>query len=80
MATVIDVQPQVDVETGEIGGQLMFGIVVPVVPVVEIQQRGMMRMDETAFNATEWHLDEGDKLTVTIKDGVWVVRITKAWE
>lgn len=70
----------VDMATGELGGQLMLGIEVPAMPVVEIQRRGTIRTDEVGFNQVHWRLDEGDKLSVTVKDGVWLVRLAKGWE
>jgi hypothetical protein len=70
----------VDVETGELAGQLMFGICVPSVPILASQRRGIISTTEAHFNGTRWSLEEGDKMSVQVKDGRWIVKIVKAWE
>ena len=85
--TVVESEPQVevesvqtmtvDLETGEIGRQLLLGIEVP---VVEVQRRGNKLMTPAEFNGARWELGEGDRLTATRKGDYVAVKIVKAWE
>lgn len=69
-----------DSATGELSGQLMFGILVPSVPVIDCQRRGVINTTREHFCQTQWHLEEGDSMTVKVKDGRWLVTLKKAWE
>lgn len=69
-----------DTETGEVNGQLLFGFAVPTMPVVEAQRCGHINTTREHFWSTRWDLDEGDSMTVKVKDGRWLVTIKKAWE
>ena len=72
--------PEVDLESGEVYEQLMFGIVVPSTPVLEVQRKGLINTTEAHFNLTRWQLEEGDSMAVKVKDGRWLVTLKKAWE
>lgn len=74
------VESEVDTETGEFTGQLMFGIFVPSVPTLDVQRRGVISTTEKHFNLTNWMLEEGDSMAVKVKDGRWLVTLKKAWE
>lgn len=58
----------------------MFGIAVPVVPVLEVQRRGVLNMTREHFNRVHWALEDGDSMSVKVKDGRWLVAVKKAWE
>lgn len=77
MPLVAASNPQVDLDTGELNGQLMLGIYVP---RVAVQRKADLVMGVDSFNARTWEFREGDKLTATMKDGNIVVRLTSAWE
>lgn len=67
----------VQLEGCEVGGQLMFGILVP---RVAVQRKAETEMDEASFNAHRWEFGPGDKLTVVEKDGWLVVKMTTKGE
>lgn len=73
-------QALVDLDSGEVFEQLMFGISVPAIPVLEVQRKGVISTTRSHFNNTDWLLEEGDKLAVVVKEGRWLVTIKKAWE
>lgn len=66
-----------DTETGEIQGQLLLGIDVP---TVAVQRRGERTMTISEFNRQVWDFNEGDRLTVTCKDGRLAVKVKTGWE
>ncbi len=66
-----------DAETGEVAGQLMLGINVP---SIRIQRKAELGMSLDEFNAQDWHIRDGDRLTVTGKDGLLIVKLARAWE
>jgi predicted transcriptional regulator len=67
----------VEVESGEVFGQLMFGINVA---RVAVQRKAELVLDERQFNAHTWQFGPGDKLTVTERDGMLVVKMTTKGE
>ncbi len=77
MPALAEVKSQVDVETGEVSGQLMLGLSVP---VVAVQRRGERIMTIGEFNRQTWSFNEGDRLTVTCKDGKLQVKVKTGWE
>lgn len=73
----LESQVRVDIDTGELpSGQLLLGITVP---TVAVQRRADLEMMQAQFNNQYWQFEDGDKLTVTCKDGRLVVRLTSAW-
>ena len=69
--------PEVELETGEMQGQLILGFSVP---RVAVQRRADVEMSADMFNRTIWDFADGDKLTATMRDGMLRVRIVKGWE
>jgi hypothetical protein len=69
-------ESQVDIETGEVGSQLMLGISVP---RVAVQRRAAAEMTEREFNATAWCFGEGDRLTAVCRDGKIVCKMQTGW-
>jgi hypothetical protein len=68
----------VDTDTGELHpGQLMFGLSVP---SVRIQRKADLGMTVADFQATEWDIRDGDRMTVQGRDGLLIVKLTKGWE
>ncbi|MBN1461385.1 MAG: hypothetical protein JXA57_17795 [Armatimonadetes bacterium] len=80
METSVLDKPQADTETGEVFERLMFGIAVLSRPMMDCQRRGVINTTEQHFNLTNWALDEGDSMSVKVKEGRWIVTIKKAWE
>lgn len=74
---VVESNPQVDVQTGEVRGQLMLGLEVP---RVAVQRKAETLMDESTFNRHYWSFGPGDKLAVAEKDGKLVVKLTTKGE
>ena len=66
----------VDLDTGEIAGQLMLGIDVP---TVAVQRKADVQMTMSQFNAQRWDFEEGDRLSAVMKDGKVLVKLTSAW-
>lgn len=66
-----------DTETGEVHGQLIFGLSVPVLT----QRKGAdpLKTDEAGFNRHYWTFGPGDRLTAQEKDGQIVVALKEGW-
>jgi hypothetical protein len=70
---------RVDVFTGELN-PAQLSIMGIDVPSVRIQRKADLGMTVKDFNATPWDIRDGDRLTVQGKDGLLLVKLTKAWE
>ena len=77
---VVDSKPEVDVETGEISATGQLTIMGIDVPSVRVQRKADLGMTLNDFNATDWEIRDGDRLSVSGKDGLLIVKLTKAWE
>lgn len=76
--TLVDMETgALDTISGEVNGQLMFGLTVP---RVAVQRKAETIMDEDAFNRHYWTFGPGDKLLVTEREGRLVVKMTTKGE